>query len=71
MKVTFGSSEVDDVSIGLEHVYLLNGLYGLNIQLLQGCLKLLVVRARTLVHLLDFPSRRAFATIRSFVSIAL
>jgi hypothetical protein len=60
---------VDDISIGLEHVHLLNGLYWLNIQLLQGGLKLLVVRASALVHLLDLPSRRAFAAMQAFVSI--
>jgi hypothetical protein len=66
---TFGSSKVDDVAIGLEHVHLFNGLYGLNIELRQGSLQLLVVCASALVRLLDLSSRCALATIRTFVSI--
>lgn len=62
---------MDDVSIRLEHVHLLNGLYRLNIQLLQGSLKLLVVRASALVDLLDLSSRCAFATMGAFVSFHL
>jgi hypothetical protein len=54
---------MDDVSVTLEHVDLLNGLNRLNIELLEGSLKLLVVGAGALVHLLDFPAGSALATV--------
>jgi hypothetical protein len=41
--VDLGGSKVDDVSVLLEHVDLLNSLDGLGVQLLKGELKLLVV----------------------------
>jgi len=40
---TLGSSEVDDVAVALEHVNLLDSLDGLDVDLLQGLLKLLVI----------------------------
>lgn len=43
MTHTLGSGEVDDVSVALEHVDLLNCLDGLHVQLLEGGLELLVV----------------------------
>jgi hypothetical protein len=52
---------MDDVSVALEHVDLLNGLNWLDIELLQRSLQLLIIRARALVDLLDFPARRTFA----------
>jgi hypothetical protein len=54
---------VDDVSVSLEHVDLLNSLDGLDIELLERCLQLLVVHPRALVYLLDLSSRCALSTI--------
>jgi hypothetical protein len=54
---------VDDVSVALEHVDFLNGLDGLDIELLKGSLQLFVVGPRALVHLLDLPAGCAFASI--------
>jgi hypothetical protein len=54
---------VDDVSVALEHVDFLNGLDGLDIELLKGSLQLFVVGSRALVHLLDLPAGCAFASI--------
>jgi hypothetical protein len=54
---------VDNVSIGLEHVYLLNSLDRLDIELLERRLQLLVVHTRALVYLLDLSSRRALSTV--------
>lgn len=53
---TLWCSEVDDVSIGLEHVHLLNCLNGLHVQLLKCGLELLVVDARAFRLALNFPS---------------
>ena len=54
---------MDDVSIGLEHVDLLNSLDWLNIELLERRLQLLVIHSCALVDLLDLSSRCAFSTI--------
>jgi hypothetical protein len=59
---TFGSGEVNDVAILLEHVDLLNSLDWLDVQLLKRSLQLLVVGAGGLVDLLRLPSGRALAT---------
>lgn len=59
---------MDDVAVGLEHVDLLNRLDGLDIELLQRRLQLLVVHSRALVNLLDLSSRRALSTIDPLVS---
>lgn len=67
--LTLGSSEVDDVSVLLEHVDLLDGLDGLHVHLLQGGLELLVVGAGRLVDLLDLAAGSALAS--AFVSIVL
>jgi len=58
---------VDDISVGLEHVDLLNCLNGLDIKLLKCCLQLLVIHASALVDLLDLSSRGAFSTVRSLL----
>jgi hypothetical protein len=55
---------MDDISVALEHIDLLNGLDRLHIQLLQARLQLLVVGTSALVDLLDLPAWGAFATIR-------
>jgi hypothetical protein len=54
---------VDDVAISLEHVDLLNSLDGLNIELLERRLQLLVIHSCALVNLLDLSSRCAFPTV--------
>ena len=54
---------MDDVSVALEHVDLLNSLDGLDIELLERGLKLLVVGAGALVDLLDLPARSTLASI--------
>lgn len=54
---------MNDVAIGLEHVYLLNSLDRLDIELLERRLQLLVVHTRALVYLLDLSSRCAFSTV--------
>jgi hypothetical protein len=59
---TLWCREVDDVSVALEHVDLLNRLDGLDIELLERSLKLLVVGARVLVDLLDLPARSTLAS---------
>ena len=56
---------MDDVSISLKHVDLLNSLDWLNIELLERCLQLLVIHSRTLVDLLDLSSRCALSTVAS------
>lgn len=55
---------MDDVPVRLEHVDLLNRLDWLNVELLEGCLQLLVVHACALMHLLDLSSRCALPTIQ-------
>jgi hypothetical protein len=56
---------VDDISIGLEHVDLLNSLDRLNIELLERRLQLFVVHTSALVHLLDLSSRCALSAVAS------
>ena len=59
---TFWRRKVDNISISFEHVYFLNGLDRLNIELLQRCLQLLVVNSGALVLLLDLPSGCSLST---------
>jgi len=54
---------VDDVSISLEHVDLLNSLDGLDIELLERRLQLLVIHSGALVDLLDLSSWCALSTV--------
>jgi hypothetical protein len=54
---------VDDVSVALEHVDLLDCLNWLNVHLLERRLQLLIVGASALVDLLDLSAGSAFATI--------
>jgi hypothetical protein len=61
---TLGGSEVDDVSIALEHVDLLNGLDGLDVELLQRGLELLVIAGGPRGRALDLPPGSTLATIR-------
>jgi hypothetical protein len=66
---TLWRREVDDVTIRLEHVDLFDGLDWLHIHLLESCLKLLVVRARAFMHLLDLSPWCAFASVVSMLAI--
>ena len=61
--LTTGSTEVDDVAVLLEHVDLLDTLDGLDIQLLQGGLQLLVVGVGGPVDLLDLAAGSALASV--------
>jgi hypothetical protein len=54
---------VDDVAVALEHVDLLNGLDGLDIELLEGLLQLLVVTGRPRGGALHLPAGSTLATI--------
>jgi hypothetical protein len=60
---TLWCREVDDVAVALEHVDLLDSLDGLDVELLERGLKLLVVGARVLVDLLDLPARSTLASV--------
>ena len=62
-RLTLGGSEVDDVAVRLEHVDLLDGLDGLDVQLLKSSLELLVVTATASVDLLDLSSGGALAAV--------
>jgi len=42
-----------NVAVGLEHVDFFDGLNGLDVELLEGLLKLLVICSAALVHLLN------------------
>lgn len=55
---------MDHVAILLEHVDLLNGLDGLDIELLKGGLELLVIGARRLVDLLCLAARGTLSSGR-------
>jgi len=54
---------VDDISVALEHVDLLDSLDGLDIELLERCLELLVVGASGLVDLLNLAPRSTLASV--------
>lgn len=54
---------MNDVAVALEHVDLLNSLDGLDVELLQRGLELLVVGARVLVDLLDLPAGSTLAAV--------
>jgi hypothetical protein len=53
---------VDDVSVLLEHVHLLNSLEGLNVQLLKSGLELLVIGTGVANNLLDLTAGSTLAT---------
>ena len=53
---------MDHVAVLLEHVDLLNGLDGLDVHLLQGGLKFLVIGASSLVDLLDLSAGSTLAS---------
>lgn len=60
---TLGGGEVNDVAVALEHVHLLNGLDGLDIELLEGGLELLVITAGPGRGALDLPAGSSLATM--------
>jgi len=62
LRLTLRSSKVDDVSVLLEHVDLLNGLDRLHVHLLQRRLQLLVVGAGGLVHPLGLAAGSTLAS---------
>lgn len=62
---------MDDVAVGLEHVDLLDGLDGLDVELLQGGLELLVVGGRAGGRALDLPAGGALAAIVGIGSLAI
>lgn len=55
---------MDDVAVALEHVDLLDGLDGLDIQLLEGLLELLVITSGAGRRALDLSPRGTLATIQ-------
>ena len=59
---------MEDVSIGLEHVDLLNLCDWLDVELLELGLQLLVITTAALVCLLYNSSGRSLSTVREFVS---
>lgn len=59
---TLGGGKVNDIAIALEHVDLLDSLDGLDIQLLEGLLKLLVVGAGAGRGALHLPAGSALST---------
>lgn len=65
--VTFGSGEMNDIAIFLEHVDLLDGLDGLNVEFLKRGLEFFVVGAGGLVDFLLLSSRCAFASMVGWI----
>jgi len=59
--LTLGCGKVNDVAIALEHVDLLDSLDGLNVELLEGLLELLVVGAGPLGRTLHLAARGTLA----------
>lgn len=59
--LTLGCGKVNDVAITFEHVDLLDSLDGLDVELLEGLLELLVVGAGPLGRALHLAARGAFA----------
>jgi len=66
---TLWRGKVNDVSVALEHVDLLNCLDGLDVHLLECRLELLVVCASGLVHLLDLSSWGTLASVQTISSV--
>lgn len=67
MLLTTGIGEVDDVAVFLEHVDLLNALDGLDVQLLESGLELLVIGAGVADDLLDLAAGSTLATMKLLV----
>lgn len=62
---------MDDVAVGLEHVDLLNGLDGLDVELLQGGLELLVVGGGAGRRALDLSAGGALAAVVGIGTLAI
>jgi hypothetical protein len=62
LSCTLGGSKVDDLSILLEHVNLLDGRDVLGVDLLQGIGELGLITSSTLGGLLDLPADGSLAT---------
>lgn len=62
---------MDDITILFEHVDLLDGLDGLDVEFLERGLQFFVVGAGGLVDFLLLPSRGAFAAVEDSVSMGL
>lgn len=60
---------MDDVAVLLEHVDLLDTLDGLDVQLLEGGLELLVIGAGVADDLLDLAAGSTLATVRLLVRV--
>lgn len=58
---------MDDVSVFLEHVDLLDRLDGLDVEFFERGLQLLVIGARGFVHFLRLAARRAFASVLRYL----
>jgi hypothetical protein len=65
--LTTGVGEVDDVAVLLEHVDLLDALDGLDVQLLESGLELLVIGAGVADDLLDLAAGCTLATVKLLV----
>jgi hypothetical protein len=65
--LTTGVGEVDDVAVLLEHVDLLDALDGLDVQLLESGLELLVIGAGVADDLLDLAAGSTLATVKLLV----
>lgn len=63
---TLGVGKVNDVAVLLEHVDLFNALDGLDIELLELSLELVVVYACRLVRLFDLAPGCAFAAVKQY-----
>lgn len=61
---------MDDVAVLLEHVDLLDALDGLDVQLLEGGLELLVIGARVADDLLDLAAGSTLATVKLLVGLS-
>jgi hypothetical protein len=67
LPLTTGVGEVDDVAVLLEHVDLLNALDGLDVQLLESGLELLVIGAGVADDLLDLAAGSTLASVELLV----
>jgi hypothetical protein len=67
LPLTTGVGEVDNVAVLLEHVDLLNALDGLDVQLLESGLELLVIGTGVADDLLDLAAGSTLASVKLLV----